>query len=144
VTTLFNTTQAIDLLAGYRTTSGAQTTGVTIMRTHLELSAAGFTGTGTSTSAVVLGLYIDDQSETAATIDTGPYSDWMLYKYLFLRTDATAGFADPTNDNKVDIRSKRKCHQLNQTLWLMLRPNAPFGYTAMSFSIHARTLLALP
>lgn len=135
----------LDLLGNYRPMTGAETVGITIMRTHARLWVTNGVTVG---DGIAWGFIVMDQSDlglgqalaaahTSNPIDD-PYEPWMLYQ----KWNAHPGysFTSPNNQFEADLKSKRR---------------VPFGDTyavslvnqdaaqAVTYAFHARTLIAL-
>lgn len=135
-----------DLLATYRAMPGAETSGVTVVRSHVRIWV---------TSAVVVGdgllhgLIVDDVGNllpvsetfgagTAINPQDNPYATWMSYQRW--NAHPTYNFAGSINQWELDVRSKRKV-PFGDTLILTL--GNVDASAAVSFSVHSRALLAL-
>lgn len=133
----------IDLLQTYRAMDGADTAGITILRTHARLWA---TGTVTPGDGVFWGFIVSDLQDlaTGSPVGTGlnpllnPYAPWALYQKY--NAHPHYSFNGAIDQWEVDLRSKRR---------------VPFGSTymvsvgnqdaaeAFPFALHVRTLIAL-
>lgn len=133
----------LDLLGTYRT-AGGSTQGITVIRTHLTCNMLVATAGIGSNEGLTVGIIVDDASATSVTLNTTkPNLDWMLDK-TFYATAQQSAIVSGTNlfsGFEIDLRSKRKCQELQQTLWLCMLSNT---VNSMTVSFHARTLLALP
>jgi len=131
-----------DLLAGYRA-GGGSTQGITIMRTHIAYSAflhaAPNAGNGFAS-----GVIVDDTAQTVATMNTSQiYKDWMYITNKYSGNSDTA-FASGTGfiyGGDIDLRSKRKCQELQQTLWMC---TDRLTANVIDVAFLARVLIALP
>lgn len=134
-----------DLFGTYRPMDGAETAGITIIRTHLRIwvTSAVVTGDG-----LLWALIVDDQGEVVTTQNFGtahafnpqdqPYLPWMMYK----RENAHPHYSmnGAVDQWEIDIRSKRKVPFGDTYLLVLGNVDAS---AAVSFSYHARTLIAL-
>lgn len=135
-----------DLLATYRAMPGAETSGVSVVRTHLRIWV---------TSAVVVGdgllhgVIVDDTGNLLPVSQTfgagtginpqdNPYASWMMYQRW--NAHPTYNFAGSVNQWENDLRTKRRV-PFGDTLILCL--GNVDASAAVSFSVHARTLIAL-
>jgi len=129
----------VDLLAGYRA-AGGSTQGITIMRTHISY-AVFLHSAAIANDGVALGLVIDDASATTTTLNTSqPYKDWMLLTNKYPGAGSVSGTGYLYNF-EIDLKSKRRCQELNQTLWLSQNALTA-NVTDVSYLV--RTLIALP
>jgi len=140
-----------DLLNQFKATTGMSTEGVTVMRTHLVVCpralAAG--------DRWWIGLRITDLDDltNAVTVNplqadpqTVPYVDWMYARQFIEDTNVTAAGASGSGSYGgcvLDLRSKRKMHQLQQSYGLVIRQEA-VATVAKTYDVFARILLALP
>ena len=124
-----------DLLASYRAAGGV-TQGCTVMRTCIDIVVTA--ATPALDDSVFVGLIVADAN--AANAQYGPaegFIDWALYRRLYVAKYG-AGYAGYT----IDLRSKRKIEELQQTWYINLAASATGHVTGVDFT--ARTLLALP
>lgn len=137
----------VDLLADYKNIAQGSPAGITIMRSHI---AFWVTSTVTNGDGIYLGLKVDDANQvtSAATTDdmvTNPaddsFEDWMLVRKF--NAHPSYSFTAANNNILLDVKSKRKMEELQQTLLFSVYSqdvtSLPF-----TFDIHARILLALP
>jgi len=135
-----------DLLANYRAMPGAETSGVTVLRTIIRIwvTSAVVVGDG-----VLHGVIVDDVGNllpvaqtlgagTAVNPQDNPYATWMMYQRW--NAHPTYNFHGSVNQWENDIRAKRRV-PFGDTLILTLA-NVDAS-AAVSWSVHARTLLAL-
>jgi hypothetical protein len=136
------TNRTTNLLAGF-IAAGGSTQGVTIMRIHTKFATA-------AVQAAVIGSYLSQGyvvDVTGENPNTAPYADWMLNTHTFAGSGQsgllTAG-AVITGEH--DIRSKRKCDEIGQSLFhcMLWQPGATGSETTATFDAHFRVLLALP
>jgi len=130
-----------DLLANLETV-GASVLGATIMRIHTKIA---ITQTAADASLGVFAGWIVDTAPTVTNLDpaTSFGDDWMLLTELAPSTGTqvqTVGTVIFYGEN-FDIRSKRKCEELNEKLFLCLTNAGSGSVTLGAFS---RTLIALP
>ena len=130
---------ATDLLQALEA-AGSSKLGVTIMRTHLDLSIT--MGAPTANAGFIVGLRIADPGEITTPVapDSTPEADWMLYRQFY--PTFSGATIDTARVVQVDIKSRRKCEELNQSYAFFLK-NAGGG-TGGSFALTCRTLVALP
>lgn len=133
------TTAQQDLLLHYRAQPGAVGSGLTIggVLINWNVSVAGTANDGT---AVRLGLHVGQAG--ADPIDD-PYLDWMWNSEYHTRTGTGPVGWDNTEDQHLRIRSRRRCDELNETLWMAMSVVLD-GATTLSVTAHVRTLLILP
>jgi hypothetical protein len=130
-----------NLLAGLAV-AGSSLLGVTIMRTHLELSVITAVTLG---DRLQLGLIVGRTADIGAPIPAGavspaqPDDDWMLWRH---ETAApTYGSGSANNQLLYDVKSKRKMQELNQAYVLSMVNDVG---VAKTINIQGRVLLALP
>ena len=135
-----------DLLSNLRT-GGASVLGATVMRTHMRFSIQWET-TSESGQQFQIGLTVADMDLITPTARITPAErgrDWALLDGFMpgtgLNSYANTG-SFPAEGFIVDLRSKRKVQELNQT-WVLAATYVG-GTTSISVSYWARTLLALP
>jgi len=77
---------------------------------------------------------------------TTPYEDWMLNRSWFVGAQGQILTANAPNVGEVDIRSKRKCDEVGQSLYHSMRFVVGAAGTETTFSYRGqfRVLLALP
>jgi len=135
----------IDLLADF-VSAGGDINGVTIMRTHLRFWPA----TAVAAADVLYyGLMVMGSNQIQPSFVLGasavnnpsddPYLDWMISDVREARP--TYGVSS-TNEINLDLRSKRKMEDLQETLGLSVV--AKTVGASLSVDVFARTLLALP
>jgi hypothetical protein len=130
----------VNLLAALAV-AGASLLGVTIMRTHCELS---ITSTVTAADRLRVGFIICRFSEIGAAIagavtPADPELDWLLWRHE--SAAPTFGSQSANNQLVYDIKAKRKMQELNQAYALSLSNDVGI---AKLIQVQARTLLALP
>lgn len=140
-----------DLLATYRPMPGAETTGITVLRTHIRVWV---TSTVVIGDGLIWGLWMDDMSEVtltggvqvpvpySTTQYANPNSNPYLPLALYQRWNAhpTYNFFAANNQWEHDLRSKRKIPFGNT--WILHLGNFDAS-AAQTFTVHARTLIAL-
>jgi hypothetical protein len=132
----------VDLLAGYRA-AGGSTQGITIMRTHISYSVF-LHSAAIASDGVALGLVIDDNSQTVATLNSSEvYKDWMYLNNFYPASGQAGGVSGTgwTYGFHIDLKAKRKCQELNQSLYLS--QNA-LSANVTDVAYRVRVLLALP
>jgi len=137
------TNRTTDLLAGL-VAAGGSTQGCTIMRIHCSFVT-------TSVQAAVFGSRLVQgfavRSTTADNPVTAPFADWMLNATKYAGDNGAASVAAAAvNAGTYDIRSKRKCDEVGQTLfhsmvWVL---GAGGAETTASYQAQFRVLIALP
>ena len=133
-------------LQGYAAAGGSRA-GMTVMRIHATFGVNYTPTTAVGTAeGIDVGFVIEDDSSVATELHTNKlYLDWMLLKTVYAAQPGaiTTGGGTPslTTTFELDLRAKRKCQELNQTLWLVL--GARTG-TVTGVNFHIRTLIALP
>ena len=137
----------IDLLANYKSMLGSSIAGVTVLRTILSMWA---TGTVANGDGVRVGLIVDDLDQVTASQTTvatvvnphdDPYTAWMMIEQR--NAHPHYSFEGAVDGWHYDIRSKRRIHDIGQTLiWSVY--NQDVAAPSFPFAIYARTLLALP
>jgi len=139
---------AVDLLQTYKAATGASVAGVTVMRTHLVIAPR----TVAAADRTYIGIRVMDLDDIVAppaiaassNPRDNPYVDWALSRMLVADVNLTMG-ASPSGSYSgaiVDLRAKRRMHQVQQTWGLSIVTDS--GAAARTFDIFARTLLALP
>jgi hypothetical protein len=131
-------TATVDLLQGFEVAGGSKL-GVTVMRQHLGINVT--FGTVAANAGWQLATRIGNSGEVTTVIQPSNQSesDWMIYRALLPTWSGATQDAELFFD--IDVRSKRKCEELGQTLIFYLQ-NA--GGANGSFSLFSRVLLALP
>jgi hypothetical protein len=137
---------ATDLLTQYRAVLGADTAGVTIARAHLHYSVtAGLTAIGNN---IVHGIIVTDLNDVGANIAGSPRpasdlnADWMWWEWKF--TDVSGNLEPGGAANwDVDLRGKRKMHQVGQTLVDVMQVPASAAFP-VTVQVTGRILLMLP
>ena len=121
--------------------AGSSLTGVTIMRTHLDIYCTTAVAGGDD---LRVGLIVGRLSEVGAGPPTGALSaadgelDWMLWRHEFAAPTYNPG---GSNVLSYDIKAKRRMQELNQAYILSLLTAVAASHT---YKISARVLLALP
>jgi hypothetical protein len=128
-----------DLLAPYRGRRGVSSTpGVTVERIRGTFRAA-LPGAEAPDSSVYVGIRRCDLDETAAS--NGPateaHADWMFYQRMW---SATGGGGFPIYE--IDVRARRKIHELEQTICLF--SESPAAETPSTLTGTVSLLLLLP
>lgn len=127
-----------DLGANYKA-AGGTTQGITIMRTHIQLAVQ--SASPTIGAGAFLGLIVGNSADTRTQLNAlAEYEDWMLYRNCYVM-GTTSGASNQEARYEIDIRSKRKMQELNQSYWLVLEALTA-QTTTVAFSV--RSLLALP
>jgi hypothetical protein len=134
-----------DILANFRATGG-DTAGTTILRTHLKLfvTSAVAAGDGFKAGLIVTSLgnvggYTTGGGVFFDPVDS-PYLPWMLV----MREGAHPGYGttSPNANLEYDIKAKRRVPQLDSTLILSVVNTG--AVAALTYSVYARVLLAMP
>jgi hypothetical protein len=128
-----------DLLTSYRT-AGGSTQGVTIAAIYLNVSVAGMVA---GADFMAYGIYVDDRARLSTEVsqpEADPNEDWMINTVV--RTHFTGATADSMVNASWVIRSKRRCDEIGQTLWLVHVPSVAAGNAG--HIVQCRTLLLLP
>ena len=138
---------AIDLLAGYKALVGADTAGVTIARIHLRLiPTAGLTAIGNN---FVHGIIVSDSNDLGTNVVGAPrpaadtHLDWMLWDWMFNDSQGSGLTELDSGQVRIDLKSKRKMHQLNQTLIHTVQVPASAVFPTV-IQVTGRILLMLP
>jgi hypothetical protein len=131
-----------DLLANLET-PGAGILGATVIRTH---SAWTFSWSTTDTAPALTVGYIVDDAPTVTNLDpsTAFSDEWMLLVSLTpgnINRQMILNGTTLYGGHEIDLRSKRKLHQLNVKYFLAA---TNVGTAAVSVACFTRTLLALP
>jgi hypothetical protein len=131
---------AVDLLAGLEA-GGVGIIGGTVVRSHVWISAA-CTATDTN-PGFLYGLLVSDKASAKPSAKTDFYVDWMMLREVGTATrNGPALFSTAYSYNEQqDIRAKRRIHEMNDTLWLLL---SNVGSQSQNFSYFIRTLVLLP
>src|SRR5262245_5693836 len=140
---LATTPQSYDLLSNLRV-AGSSVPGATVMRVHIDFSSVW--QAVTTAQGIAIGLAVEDTD----IIGTNAFSpgasgrDWMLRQNWFPGggLNSTGPVATPTEGFRIDVRSKRKVQELNQSLGLVLQ--SVTATTPPTVSFFARVLIALP
>jgi len=129
---------SLDLIAGMRV-AGASVLGATVVRTHLQVTA--LNGAAAGNSFFWLGLKAADQVEITAgiTLSASAYEDWALLTACYTTFSGSA--VDTSSCHPFDLRSKRKVQEMSETWGLFITNQTT---VAQTYSVYARTLLALP
>jgi hypothetical protein len=139
------TWDTIDLLAGFRT-SGGTTAGCTIARIHLRLAMV--TGVAAD-DQLALGVLRGQNTDVGVTVagaptpSADPYEDWMYWSVFTASSAPICMFPGGGNVYEVDIRSKRKIPELQQTLTIVANTPAA-GAFPQQCVFSASILLMLP
>ena len=135
----------IDLWADLEV-AGANTVGLTVLRTLLLIQIGW--GTAAATSLIRAGLIVDDKGNVGATAALAPSRnlDWYWWTDLFPMTLSGTTIASPIvyppDYHPYDIRSKRKTNDMGRTSILALSTAA--GATTQTYQVSCRQLVALP
>ncbi len=118
--------------------AGASKLGITVMRMHLELV---FTYASATVTGWDWGIKIATQDEIANLISvaTSQNDDWMMIRHEF--PEYTGATINAQRLVHVDLKAKRRCEEMNETLGFFVTNNVG---TAQTMGIFARTLIALP
>jgi len=135
-----------DLLAPYRAMPGAETSGITVVRSHIRIWVTSSVVVGDGVFSAVIVDDVGNLLPVSQTLGAGtginpqdnPYASWMIYQRW--NAHPTYNFFGSVNQWEHDIRSKRRV-PFGDTLMLCLA-NVDAS-AAVSFSVHARSLLAL-
>jgi hypothetical protein len=134
----------VDLLSPLKV-AGSPVLGVTVMRTHLQLSMFSAVAAG---DAYNFGLIVDQVDSLVTNVANAatlldpvrvPEADWMWWEQAV----AAPTYSDHgSNIIRRDVKSKRKVEELQQTYMLSVR----IGTTGATptLQVVARTLIALP
>lgn len=136
----------IDLLQTYRSMVGAETVGISVIRTHLRVWVTSSIVAG---DGIAIGLGVDDTAEVIGATALGtahawnpvdqPYLRWMLYQRF--NAHPQYDFHGGTSGNlEFDLRTKRRVPFGDTLLLSLVNIDAS---AAVSWSWHARTLIAL-
>jgi len=121
--------------------AGSSLLGITIMRTHLELSLTSVITVGDQIRVgFVVGRLTDIGAAVVGQVTAAdPSQDWMLWRH---ETAApTFGTTSANNQLVYDIKAKRRMQELNQAYVLALNNSAGIAKT---MQIQGRVLIALP
>jgi hypothetical protein len=148
-TVAVNSFISVDLLSAFAAIPGASTVGATVVRTHIRtwVTTAVVNGDGLTDA-----LIVDQVDETVAgpgalltaahilSPTPQPNADWMLLR----EQNAHPGYSfwGPNNQWETDIRSKRKLHELGDTLLYVIENRDATATVGITF--HSRVLLMLP
>jgi len=135
------TNRTTDLLAGF-VTAGGSTQGVTVMRIHATFSFRS-DQTTINGSRLVQGFGIGNDGNDPVT---APHSDWLTNVSHFVGTGHGLIAGGTPNAGVIDVRSKRKCDEVGDTLFHSMRYvlGAAGAEDDASYQGHFRVLLALP
>jgi len=141
---LNNTNVNQDLLANLRV-AGSSVLGATVMRTHLRFALQWPALTNTF-QGLAVGLCVQSLTQVAAdTVDLFQDEDWALRDTFLPGTgqNSLSPVTPITEGFVVDLRSKRKVQELNQT-WCLAMSLQNSATNTVPVSCYARTLVALP
>ena len=135
-----------DLLGNYRAMPGAESAGITVLRTHLRVWVTSPVVTG---DGIAVATAVDDLGEVVATQALGsahawnpidqPYLPWMIYQKF--NAHPQYDFHGGTSANlEFDVRSKRRVPFGDTLLLCLVNVDAS---AVVSWAWHARTLIAL-
>lgn len=136
----------IDLLQTYKALVGAESTGITILRTHLRVWV---TSTVVAGDGIAVGLAVDDIGEVVGATALGsahawnpvdqPYLSWMVYQRF--NAHPQYDFHGGTSANlEFDVKSRRRMPFGDTLLLSLVNIDAS---AAVSWSWHSRVLVAL-
>jgi len=136
-----NTNRTTDLLAGF-IAAGGSSQGVTIMRIHCSYSFRS-ADVQVNGSRLVQGFCVGNDGNDPVT---APHSDWMMNKTHFVGAGHGLLAGGTPNVGEMDIRSKRKCDEVGDTLFHSMKYilGAAGAEDDASYQGHFRVLLALP
>ena len=121
------THNTFDLLSGYRGLGGS-TQGATVMAVHIQGSYAAASTGGNALIGIGVTHLSDITPDLPNTAEAG--ADWMLLRAIFPQSaGATVDAATPW---EVHLKSRRKCHQIQQTLFLTWTPTDT-GTSSLNF-----------
>lgn len=140
-----------DLLANFEAIYGAQLIGTTIMRVRgimgvIPTSAYPAAGQ----SFIRATINVDDAGYTQQTTDsafstTGTYKDYMLFEPFFVTgSSAPSGVSTDLQQRVIDVRSRRKLDELNQSLYLQWHPSHSVAASTTVATWDLSLLVALP
>lgn len=130
----------VDLLADFETATGARVQGATIVAIRGQIQV--FTGVAPALCQYAIG--VNDRNVGAGTL--GPaggarYNDWMFYEASWAGP-GTQPFPTHQGPGPLNIRSRRKLSEINETLWLAFESAA--GSSAQTVMYQISALLAMP
>ena len=101
------------------------------------------TAVGTVDTGVWVGVRVDDigaaTTPPAESPLTTPHADWLYWRRLPDVRETVAVAATSSTSYQIDIKSRRRLHEIGDTFWLVLDPNT----VAHSIVTSASLLLAL-
>ena len=133
----------IDLSADL-VTAGVGSLGGTVVRTHMRISVSSLIAD--TNPSIFYGVVIYDRSVVGVNVPavaTDFNIDWMIQNFLAPGAAKTA-FINATNflyGEDVDLRSKRKLHEVNDRPFLVLQNS---GSLACAVTVFTKMLIALP
>ncbi len=134
------TWSAVDLLASLEV-AGASILGATVMRAHIALSCSSTTSdTG---PGITWGLIVWDTTLSKPDPSSDFLVPWMMLRFLPPQMGHTT-FINGTSvlyAKEYEVRSRRRLKNFNERPFVLLKND---GSAAMSVSMLARTLIALP
>ena len=132
--------KVIDLLTAFKAKGNVSVLGSTVMRVHGTVRVAVSGGQEPWNMGILVGRTGDPAANRPdPTLTADEDLDWMFTQKHF--PTFSGGTVDGAMQWEVDIRSKRKLQELDQTLLLCLHSGAVGSVTPLIFF---RTLLALP
>ncbi len=136
-----------DLLSQYRAVVGADTAGATIARAHLRFSiTAGMTAIGNN---LAYGIIVTNPNDVGASVAGAPrpaadlHDDWMWWEWRYVDVSGFIADSGAVAQWTVDLKGKRKMHQVGQTLAVVVQVPASAVFPAV-VQVTGRILLMLP
>ena len=136
-----------DLLSQYRAVVGADTAGATIARAHLRFSiTAGMTAIGNN---LAYGIIVTNPNDEGASVAGAPrpaadlHDDWMWWEWRYVDVSGFIANEGAVAQWEVDLKGKRKMHQVGQTLAVAVQVPASAAFPVV-IQVTGRILLMLP
>jgi hypothetical protein len=138
---------SIDLLAQYKAAVGADTAGITIARMHLRvIPTTGLTAIGNN---FVHGIVVSETNDLGTNVVGAPrpaadlHLDWMYWDWMYNDSQGSGLTELDSGQQRIDIKSKRKMHQVGQTLLHVVQVPASAAFPT-AIQVTGRILLMLP
>jgi hypothetical protein len=143
--------QTVDLLAPFKAMGGVQQ-GVTVTRTHLNISVTNVINSGDTFS---WGLIRGQNTDVGGVIagapvpDLDPYEDWLWWSFEQAASSSSGAvtgahfFPGGSNNQRIDVRAQRKLPDLQMTYNLVVKRQTVVA-ASLNLQITASVLLKLP
>jgi len=135
-----------DLLASYDSASGSVMVGITVLRSHLLVTAQ---TQSNATSNFTLGIIRGQMTDVGSNIAGAPapnsdlYEDWALWSRYFTDFNGNFNPLGTANTVHIDLKAKRRLEELDQR-WNMVIQSASWASFPAVFQVTGRVLIGLP